>query len=412
MYVKILFGMLAGLSCGVIVMWCGGDGSVINDWIAPFGDIFMRLLKLIAVPLVALSLIKGIGNLGDISSLSKMGFKTLGIYICTTVVAIVVGLALVSTIKPGNMVDSVTSARMASAYHNTVVEKQAAVAQIKEDSPLQAIVDIVPDNIIKASGDNSAMLQIIFAAILVGVSVLLVGEDKSAPFINIVESLNAIVLKIIDIIMSFAPIGVFALMAAMVVSNAGDMGVLGALGMYVVTVVGGLLLMAVVVYPLLVRFLANAPLGQFFKSMWPVQMLAFTTSSSAATLPLTMKQTVGALGVSQRTASFVLPLGVTINMDGTSLYQVVAVVFMAQVLGVDLTLGQMCVIIATTTLSSIGTPGIPGGSIVMLMMVLSSVGLPAEGLALILGLDRPLDMLRTVVNVTGDATVSLIVDKR
>lgn len=403
--------MILGVVCGMTVMWLGGTGGVINDYVRPFGDIFMRLLKLIAVPLVILSLIKGVGNLGDIGSLSKIGAKTIGIYICTTIIAITLGLLLVNIIGPGKVVSAEASAQMQQAYQSTITASSEQAEHIKEGSPLQFLVDMVPENIFRSMGDNSSMLQIIFFAILVGVAVLMVGRKESEPFMNFVDSLNSIVLKIIDIVMKFAPIGVFALMAGMVVDSAGNLSLMGALGIYVLTVIVGLALMVTVVYPLLMRSFTKITFGQFFRAMVPAQLLAFTTSSSAATLPVTMKQVTGPLGVSARTASFVLPVGVTINMDGTSLYQAVAAVFIAQVLGIDLTWLEMLTIVGTTTISSIGTPGIPGGSIVMSVMVLSSVGIPAEGLALILGLDRPLDMLRTVVNVTGDATVASIVDK-
>lgn len=403
--------MILGVVCGMTVMWLGGTGGVIKDYVRPFGDIFMRLLKLIAVPLVILSLIKGVGNLGDIGSLSKIGAKTIGIYICTTIIAITLGLILVNIIGPGKVVSAEASAQMQQAYQSTITASSEQAEHIKEGSPLQFLVDMVPENIFRSMGDNSSMLQIIFFAILVGVAVLMVGRKESEPFMNFVDSLNSIVLKIIDIVMKFAPIGVFALMAGMVVDSAGNLSLMGALGIYVLTVIVGLALMVTVVYPLLMRSFTKITFGQFFRAMVPAQLLAFTTSSSAATLPVTMKQVTGPLGVSARTASFVLPVGVTINMDGTSLYQAVAAVFIAQVLGIDLTWLEMLTIVGTTTISSIGTPGIPGGSIVMSVMVLSSVGIPAEGLALILGLDRPLDMLRTVVNVTGDATVASIVDK-
>ena len=261
-------------------------------------------------------------------------------------------------------------------------------------------------------GDNGRMLQIIVIAVLVGVAVLSVGRERTEPFMKLIDALDAILLRLIDLIMRYAPIGVAALMAGMVADTAGNLELLGALGLYVVTVVLGLLLMIFLFYPLLVHFFSKIPVRKFLRTMSPVQLLAFTTSSSAATLPLNMELVERKLGVSQRVTSFVLPMGMTINMDGTSLYQAVAAVFIAQVLGIDLTGVQLLTIVATTTLSSIGTPGVPGGSIVVLLMVLSSVGIPPEGLALILGLDRPLDMLRTVVNVTGDATVASIVDAR
>lgn len=413
LYIKILFGMFAGLLFGLICVWTGIEAQIVSDWITPFGDLFMRLLKLIAVPLVLLSLIGGVGNLGDIKKLSRLGVRTIGIYLCTTVVAVALGLVLVNLIRPGEVVDrgAITSMQDATSSTEIIADRQNIVHDIESASPLQPLVDIVPENVISAMGDNASMLQIIFFAILLGVAILLIGKERSEPFVAVVRSLNDIILKIIDIVMKFAPFGVFALMTSMVVTSAGNMSLLGALGLYAFTTILGLAIMGVVVYPLMVRWFTDTPVPKFMRVAWPVQLLAFSTSSSAATLPLTMKQTVQELGVSERTSSFVLPVGVTINMDGTSLYQAVAAVFIAQVFGIELTMLEMLTIVATTTISSIGTPGIPGGSVVMLLMVLASVGIPAEGLALILGLDRPLDMLRTVVNVTGDMTVAQIVDK-
>lgn len=409
LYVKILTGMVLGILLGIIALEAGFAGGI-DDWVKPFGEIFMRLLKFIAIPLVMISLIKGVGNLSDIASLSKIGFKTIGIYICTTLLAIIVGLVLVELIAPGNMVSSDSAAAMQASYSNTVAERNTQAAEMARIPPLRFLVDIFPDNMIGAMSDNGGMLQIIVIAILIGVAVLFVGKEKSAPFMNLINSLDAIVLKLIDIIMAYSPIGVLALMAGMIADTAGNLELLGALGLYVLTVALGLLLMIFVFYPLLIRFFTKTPVRKFLKTMPPVQLLAFTTSSSAATLPLNMETVEQKLGVSQRVTSFVLPMGMTINMDGTSLYQAVAAVFIAQVLGIELTWVQLLTIVATTTISSIGTPGIPGGSVVILIMVLTSVGIPPEGLALILGLDRPLDMLRTVVNVTGDATVASIVD--
>ncbi len=409
LYVKILAGMALGILLGIVAIRAGFAGGI-DDWVKPFGEIFMRLLKFIAIPLVMISLIKGVGNLSDIASLSKIGFKTIGIYICTTVLAICVGLVLVEVIAPGKMVSSESAASMQASYSTTVAERNSQAAEMAETPPLQFLVDIFPDNMVGAMSDNGGMLQIIVIAILIGVAVLFVGKEKSGPFMGLINSLDAIVLKLIDIIMQYSPIGVLALMAGMIADTAGNLELLGALGLYVLTVALGLLLMIFLFYPLLIHFFTKTPVKKFLKTMPPVQLLAFTTSSSAATLPLNMETVELKLGVSQRVTSFVLPMGMTINMDGTSLYQAVAAVFIAQVLGIDLTWMQLLTIVATTTISSIGTPGIPGGSVVILIMVLSSVGIPPEGLALILGLDRPLDMLRTVVNVTGDATVASIVD--
>lgn len=411
LYARILFGMMIGIAIGWMAVPYGFSAFV-ADWIKPFGEIFMRLLKFIAIPLVMVSLIKGVGSLGDIASLSKIGLRTIGIYVCTTVLAISVGLVLVEVIAPGRVVGAESAAAMQADYRTAVAERSVQAEGVAEAPPLQFLVDIFPDNWVGAMGDNSRMLQIIVIAVLVGVAVLSAGRERTEPFMRLIDALDAVLLRLIDLIMRYAPIGVAALMAGMVADTAGNLELLGALGLYVVTVALGLLLMIFLFYPLLIRFFSKIPVRKFLRTMPPVQLLAFTTSSSAATLPLNMEVVERKLGVSQRVTSFVLPMGMTINMDGTSLYQAVAAVFIAQVLGIDLTGVQLLTIVATTTLSSIGTPGVPGGSIVVLLMVLSSVGIPPEGLALILGLDRPLDMLRTVVNVTGDATVASIVDAR
>ena len=409
LYVKILAGMVLGILLGILSIQAG-FAAQIDVWVKPFGEIFMRLLKFIAIPLVMISLVKGVGNLSDIASLSRIGIKTIGIYVCTTVLAVLVGLTLVELIGPGKMVSPESAAAMQADYGTTVAEQNTQAEAMAETPPLQFLVDLFPDNLVGAMSDNGGMLQIIVIAILVGVAVLFAGKEKAAPFMNLIESLDAVVLKLIDIIMRYAPVGVLALMAGMIADTAGNLELLGALGLYVLTVAFGLLLMIFLFYPLLLHLFSKIPVRKFLKTMPPVQLLAFTTSSSAATLPLNMETVEQKLGVSQRVTSFVLPMGMTINMDGTSLYQAVAAVFIAQVLGIELTWVQLLTIVATTTLSSIGTPGIPGGAVVILLMVLSSVGLPPEGLALILGLDRPLDMLRTVVDVTGDATVASIVD--
>ena len=409
LYAKILLGMGLGLGFGFLAIALHWEGFV-SDWVAPWGTIFMRLLKLIAVPLVLVSLIMGVVNLKDIRNLSRIGLKTIMIYICTTVIAVSIGLGMVSLIKPGQVFPKDSQTEFMERYQQTVTEREAQMQQVQVDSPLQFLVDMVPDNIFNALGDNSKMLQIIFFALLFGVAIIFVGTNKVPSVVRFFQQLNLVLLKIIDFVMAFAPIGVFALMAALIVDYSGDVGIFSALGLYALTVVLALAVIIFLVYPFIMKVFGKRSLKQFFKAVAPVQMLAFTTSSSAATLPLTLERTQKHLGVSEEVASFVLPVGVTINMDGTSCYQAVAAVFLAQVLGLDLTFSQMLLILATATISSIGSPGIPGGSIVMLMIVLDSVGIPIEGLALILGIDRPLDMLRTVVNVTGDMTVSCVVD--
>ena len=409
LYAKILLGMGLGLGFGFLAMALHWENFV-HDWVAPWGTVFMRLLKLIAVPLVLVSLIMGVVNLKDIRNLSRIGLKTILIYICTTIIAVSIGLGMVNLIKPGKSFPKDRQTEFVERYQQTVTEREAQMQQVKDESPLQFLVDMVPENVFQAMGNNSKMLQIIFFALLFGVALVVVGPSKVPSVVRFFQQLNLVLLKIIDFIMAFAPIGVFALMAALIVDYAGDAGIFSALGLYALTVVLALAVIIVFIYPFIMRVFGKRTVKQFFNAAAPVQMLAFTTSSSAATLPLTMERTQKHLGVSEEVSSFVLPVGVTINMDGTSCYQAVAAVFLAQVLGLDLTFGQMLLILATATISSIGTPGIPGGSIVMLMIVLDSVGIPIEGLALILGIDRPLNMLRTMVNVTGDMTVSCVVD--
>ena len=411
MYAKILMGMALGVVLGIL-------GSVwhfepfIHAWIGPWGTIFIRLLKLIAVPLVLVSLIIGVVNLRDIKNLSRIGLKTLLIYVCTTIVAVSIGLVMVNLMKPGSFFPKDKQSEFMQRYEQTVAQKEVAMQEMQDQSPLQFLVDMVPENAFMAFGDNGKMLQIIFFALLFGVAIVCVGTSKTGGIVKFFNQLNLVLLKIIDFIMAFAPVGVFALMADLIVSYSGDVGIFSSLGMYALTVTVALAVIILAVYPLILKLFAKKSWKEFFKAAFPVQMLAFSTSSSAATLPLTMERTQKELGVSEEVSNFVLPVGVTINMDGTSCYQAVAAVFLAQVLGLDLTLGQMLLILATATISSIGTPGIPGGSIVMLMIVLDSVGIPIEGLALILGIDRPLDMLRTVVNVTGDMTVASVVDQK
>jgi len=401
--------MVIGLLFGMIAVKLGLEKFTL-DWIKPWGTIFLNLLKLIAVPLIFVSLVKGISGLSNISRLSTMGLKTLGLYIISTVLAITIGLVLVNSVKPGKTFPEDKQAEYLEKFGANIDEKQSAAEEIREQSPLHFIVEMVPDNIVKAMSDNSKMLQIILFAILFSIAMILLPEKTVAPVSQFISSLNDIILKLIDIIMLGAPYGVFALLAALVVDFSGDTDLFTALGLYFITVVIGLFILITIFYPLVLKlFVRKAKISRFFKGIVPAQMVAFSTSSSAATLPVTLKQVTNELGVSKEVANFVLPVGVTINMDGTSCYQAIAAVFIAQVFGIDLSFGQQLTIVLTALLASIGSPGVPGGSIVMLIIVLTSVGIPVEGLALILGIDRPLDMLRTVVNVTGDSTVSTIV---
>jgi len=408
LWAKIFIGMGLGILWGLVAVWRGWE-SFTTDWIKPWGTIFLKLLKLIAVPLIFVSLIKGISSLTDITKLSRIGYKTIVIYIVTTLFATTVGLILVNIVKPGSVFPSDKQEEYREKFSGQIEMRQESAQDIKDQSPLFFFEDMIPDNFFKAAGDNSKMLQIIFFAILFSIALVLVPGDKTQVVKDFFDGLNDVILKIVDVIMRFAPVGVFALMAALVVDFSGDADIFSALGMYMLTVIIGLFLLILGFYPLLMRLFARMKTPRFMKGILPAQLVAFTTSSSAATLPVTMKQAINELGVSKSVANFVLPVGVTINMDGTSCYQAIAAVFIAQVFGIELTLVQQLTIVLTATLASIGSPGIPSGSIVMLIIVLNSVGLPVEGLALILGVDRPLDMLRTVVNITGDSTVASIV---
>ena len=397
-----------GILWGLISVWAKWEAFTI-DWIKPWGTIFLKLLKLIAVPLIFVSLVKGISSLTDITKLSRIGFKTIVIYLLTTVFATTVGLAMVNIIKPGSVFPAEKQEEYRQKFGGQIEMRKESAAELEQQSPLHFFEEMVPENFFLAAGDNSKMLQIIFFSILFSLALVLVPGKKTQVVKDFFDGLNDVILKIVDIVMRFAPFGVLALMAALVVDFSGDADIFRALGMYMVTVTLGLFLLIIGLYPSLMRLFGGMGIVKFLRGILPAQLVAFTTSSSAATLPVTLKQVTEELKVSKPIANFVLPVGVTINMDGTSCYQAIAAVFIAQVFGIDLTLVQQLTIVLTATLASIGTPGIPGGSIVMLIIVLNSVGLPVEGLALILGVDRPLDMLRTVVNVTGDSTVSTIV---
>ncbi len=412
---QILIGMVVGILFGLAMTFIDGGDSFVGNWIKPLGTIFVKLLKLIAVPLIIASLVKGISDLKDISKFKNIGLRTIAIYIGTTVIAITIGLVLVNVVQPGNGISEETINKLTETYANSgsVQAKIAEASKQKASGPLQFLVDMVPDNALKAMGNNKSMLQVIFFTIFLGISMLLVGEKKSKPLKKFFDSLNEVVLKMVDLIMLSAPYAVFALLASVVVSS-NDPDLLLALLKYAFTVVGGLLIMVVFYMVLISVFTKKNPLW-FLKQISPAQLLAFSTSSSAATLPVTMERVEEHVGVDKEVSSFVLPVGATINMDGTSLYQAVAAVFIAQALSFDLSFGDQLTIILTALLASIGSAAVPGAGMVMLVIVLEAVGFPADklaiGLALIFAVDRPLDMCRTVINVTGDATVSTLVAK-
>ena len=406
---KILIGMVLGVLFGFLMVNFSWGAQLVQDWIKPFGTIFINALKLIAVPLILGSLITGVADLKDISKLSKMGGKTVMIYLMTTVLAVTIGLLLVNVVSPGKSISEQPRSDLVSNYSQSTQKYQEEAQAQNQYGPLQPLIDLVPENIVGASSENRNMLQVIFFAIFFGVGLILLPEDRSGPVKDFFSSFNEVILKMIDLIMLAAPYGVFALLASLVAESP-NKDLFAALGWYALTVLIGLFLM-ICMYMLFVFLFTGKRPGEFLKGISPAQLLAFSTSSSAATLPVTMERVHEHLGVEEEVSSFVLPIGATINMDGTSLYQAVAAVFIAQAFGMELSLAAQLGIVVTATLASIGSAAVPGAGMVMLVIVLSQAGIPEAGLALIFAVDRPLDMCRTVVNVTGDATVSLLVAK-
>lgn len=408
---QIIIGILAGLLFGFICVQIPGGKTLVVDWIKPFGTIFINLLKLIAVPLIIVSLIKGVSDLKDISQLSKLGFKTIGLYLLTTVLAVSTGLIAVNVIEPGLLISEETRSEMTQTFGDDISLKVEEVHLANQErGPLQPLIDIVPENIFESASANSNMLQVIFFCLILGVAMVMLPFEKIKAFKGVLDAGNEIVLKIVDLIMLSAPFGVFALLAALVV-EAPSADIFKALGAYGLTVVIGLVVMTFGVYGVFVRLFGKIKLKEFYKAVSPAQLLGFSTSSSAATLPVTLECVEDNLNVRKEVSSFVIPIGATVNMDGTSLYQGVAAVFIAQVMGNDLSLAQQLTVILTATLASIGTAAVPGAGILMLVIVLESIGVSPAGIALIFAVDRPLDMLRTITNITGDCMVALIVDR-
>ncbi|MBI1222946.1 MAG: cation:dicarboxylase symporter family transporter [Bacteroidetes bacterium] len=411
LHIKILLGMILGLGWGVLAVNMGSSWTAFsNDYIHPFGKIFMNLLKLIAIPMILTSLVTGVASLNDIGKLGRIGGKTIGIFMGTTVIAITIGLLLVNIIKPGNRLSEDTRDMLMKSNQEQMQQKTEEAQKVKDRPVLQPLMDLFPENIIDASRENKNMLQIVIFAVVLGIAITLIPNEKSAPLISVFSSANEVVMKIVDLIMLMAPLGVFALLSKVIVELANDdpsriFGLLHALGIYSITVVAALLIHLFITYLGLIRFVAKMNPWEFMKKMRPVQLLAFSTSSSNATLPVNMENCEEELGVDEEITGFVLPLGATINMDGTSCYQAIAAVFIAQVFKMDLSFVEQLTIILTALLSSVGSAGVPGAGVVMLVIVLNSVNVPIEGIALILGVDRILDMCRTAVNVTGDAAV-------
>jgi Na+/H+-dicarboxylate symporter len=384
----------------------------VREWIYPIGKIFVNLLKLIAVPLIIASLTKGIADLKDISKLSKIGGRTISVYLVTTLLAVTLGLMVVNIIQPGSGMPKAAMEEISQKNLEKSASKIEAGAIQKQTGPLKFVVDMVPSNIFGAAGDNSKMLQVIVFVIFFGICLLLVPKEKAKPMHDFFDSMNEVILKMVDLIMLMSPYAVFALLCNLTVST--DPAIFGVLIQYAICVLIGLMMM-MGLYLMAIHFYTGRSTIGFLKAISPAQLLAFSTSSSAATLPVTMERVEEHVGVEKEVTSFVCPIGATINMDGTSLYQAVAAVFICQVIGFELTLADQLTIVLTATMASIGSAAVPGAGMVMLVIVLDTLGIPADdlafGIALIFAVDRPLDMCRTVVNVTGDATVATLVGK-
>ncbi len=411
---KIIIGLVLGTIYG-IASAINGWSDFTSDFISPFGTIFLNLLKLIAVPLVVSSLITGVASLSDTRKLSRIGWKTIALYISTTAVAVSIGLILVNVLEPGSAIPESYQESLSSEYVDKAASKQELASSIQNNrGPLQPLVDMVPSNMFSAASNNSNMLQIVFISIVFGIALIGIDRKFSQPVLAFLEGINQMIIKLVEMIMYFAPYGVFALIAKTISSVSGDISqigsILSALLFYMAVVVSGLFVHMSITYITILKVFTNMDLKHFFKSMAPVQLLAFSTSSSGATLPVTMKRCEKDLGVSEEISSFVLPLGATINMDGTALYQGVAAVFIAQAIGMDLTFANQLTIVATAVLASIGTAAVPGAGIIMLVIILEAINVPSEGIALISGVDRILDMIRTATNVTGDATIACAMD--
>ena len=447
-----MIGMVLGVLWALISGYAGWNEFTI-DWIDPFGVIFINCLKFIAIPLVLFSIVGGVASLGNVRQLGRIGAKTLGLYLITTVASVTLGLTLVNLIKPGNnsmentnrlryeiwahsegleIKDGKNALKNADPLVVNKIEKSLAEekgssdyqkmmskneeAKKRDPGPLQPFVDMVPENLVKSFSSSKLMLQVIFFALFFGVALSMLQNEKSKRVHEFFDGMGEVFIKMVNMIMTISPFFVFCLMAGVLAKIANSpselFSLFSTLGLYSLVVLLGLSLLLFGFYPLLQRiFGVKYGYFDFFKKMSPAQFLAFSTSSSAATLPVTIRCVENNLKVPKKVSDFVLPIGATVNMDGTSLYQAVAVIFLAQFHGVDLSLSQQIGIVATTTLASIGSAAVPSAGLIMLMFVLSSVGLNPMWIIIIYPIDRILDMCRTVINVTSDATVASIVAK-
>ena len=411
LHTKILLGLVLGALFGALANRCGFSGFIFT-YIKPLGTAFIRLISMVVVPLVFASLLVGTTSLGDIKKLGRIGIRTLILYVSMTAIAVSIGLGLANIVRPGVGFSQETrrqlmeGAAAQSSPAKPAAPGAAATPGVERPSLRNLLLNIIPANPVQSLAEGE-MLQIIFFAVLMGVCLTLIPPDGAKPVIAFFQGANELFIKMVHVIMQIAPYGVFALMAA-VVADFG-LGILLLMVKYTATVLAGLLLYMLVVYSAILKFLARTGVRRFFRGMRPAQLVAFSSSSSAATLPVTLKCVTENLGVPQGVASFMLSVGASINMDGTALYQGVAAAFIAQFYAIDLNFGQQLTVVLTATLAALGTVGIPGAGVVMLAMVLRSIGVPLEGIGIIMGVDRFLDMCRTAVNITGDSVCTMVI---
>lgn len=412
LYLRIILGMILGIAWGLFSSEVSWGPSFTKDYIKPFGTVFINLLKMIAIPIILTSLVTGVASLKDLKKLGRIGGRTVLLFLCTAIIATSLGITVANIMKPGNQISLEARQEIIQKFAPEAKKKVLAADDFKNSGPLSLLTDMVPENMTMAATENKNMLQIVFIALVLGIAIIKVPFEKAEPVVRFFESFNEILIKLVGLIMLFAPIGVFALLASILSEIAGGSALqfLWSLFSYALTVMVSLIIMLFLIYPAIILLFSKIKYLQFFKGVQPALLLGFSTSSSSATLPVTLERVEKHLGVPEHITRFVLPFGTTINMDGTAIYQAVAAIFAAQVLGIPLTLIQMVTVVLTATLAAAGAAGIPGAGMVTLVIVLESVGIPsAVGIALITPPDRILDMCRTVVNVAGDAVAAVVI---
>lgn len=407
-FIGLVFGAVAGVACNILFPEAPALIFVQKYMSDPLGKIFLNLLIMMVIPLVFASLSLGVAQIGDLKKLGRIGLKTISYFLLVTTLAVSIGLILVNLIRPGDYLPQETKTQLLASYKGQAAEIKEATE--KTEFGIQTFVNIVPRNPFAAvAKPNPDMLALIFISLIVGIALTLISKERAAPLIKLLEGINDVTVVVINIAMKLAPFGVTALIFS--VTSRFGFDLLVALSMYIVTVLLGLALHQFGVFPILLKIFARYNPLKFFRKIETVMLTAFSTSSSSATLPTTISVAQDNLGIPSQITGFVLPLGATMNMNGTALFEGVTVLFLAQVFGVHLSLGVQIIVVLMSVLTAIGSAGVPSGSIPLLVIVLAMVNVPVEGIAIILGADRLLDMCRTVLNVTGDITCAAYISR-